>query len=84
MTTILRLLQVLANVFDRPGEPVIPLKPIFDLLRREAPDARRRYGGLYTRGAFVSPPPAAGELMTDDGQWRTLGPVAATERKVRG
>ena len=47
------LLQVLADVFDRPGIPRVPLKPIFDLLRRPAPTLSRRYGGLPTRGAFA-------------------------------
>jgi hypothetical protein len=47
------LLQVLADVFDRPGMARVPLEPIFDLLRRQAPTLSRRYGGLYTRGAFA-------------------------------
>ena len=47
------LLQVLADVFDRPRKPRVPLKTIFDLLRRKAPTLSRRYGGLYTRGAFA-------------------------------
>jgi len=47
------LLQALADVFDRPGTPRVPLEPIFDLLRRQAPILLRRYGGLYTRGAFA-------------------------------
>lgn len=47
------LLQVLADVFDRPHKPRVPLEPIFDHLRRQAPTLSRRYGGLYTRGAFA-------------------------------
>jgi len=47
------LLQALANVFDRPGAPRGPLEPIFEHLRGRAPDLRRRYGGLYTPGAFA-------------------------------
>jgi len=47
------LLQALANVFDRPGAPRGPLEPIFEHLRARAPDLRRRYGGLYTPGAFA-------------------------------
>jgi hypothetical protein len=60
-----RLLQVLAAVFDRPNEPDVPLPPIFELLRREAPGLRRRYGGLYTRGAFVRLVAAATTLATE-------------------
>jgi hypothetical protein len=48
-----RLLQGLASVFDRPGEPDVPLVPIFEILRRQAPALRRRYGSLYSAGAFV-------------------------------
>jgi hypothetical protein len=47
------LLQVLADVFDRPRTTRVPLEPIFDHLRRQAPILSRRYGGLYTRGAFA-------------------------------
>jgi hypothetical protein len=47
------LLQVLANVFDPPGGPRGPLEPIFEHLRGRAPALRRRYGGLYTPGAFA-------------------------------
>src|SRR5919197_3755879 len=59
-----RLLQVLADVFDRPREPAIPLRPIDDLLRRQAPKARARYGSLCTRGAFVGLVASATELAT--------------------
>jgi hypothetical protein len=60
-----RLLQVLATVFDRPNEPEIPLQPILELLRREAPVLRRRYGDLYTRGAFVRLVASAATLATE-------------------
>jgi hypothetical protein len=48
------LLQVLADVFDRPGTPRVPLEAIFDHVRRQAPTLSRRYGGLYTRGVFAA------------------------------
>lgn len=47
------LLQALANVFGPPGAPRRPLKPIFEHLRGRAPGLKRRYGGLYTLGAFA-------------------------------
>ena len=47
------LLQMLADVFDRPGIPSVPVEPILDLPRRQAPTLSRRCGGLYTRGAFA-------------------------------
>ena len=47
------LLQVLADAFDRPGIARVPLEPVLELLRRQAPTLSRRYGGLYTRGAFA-------------------------------
>ena len=47
------LLQVLADVFDRPGTARVPLEPVFELLQTQAPTLSRRYGGLYTRGAFA-------------------------------
>lgn len=60
-----RLLQALADVFDRPNEPDVPLMPIFDLLRRQAPTLRRRYGALYTRGAFIRLVASATTLATE-------------------
>ena len=46
------LLQVLADVFDKPDAPRVSLVSIFDLLRRHAPVLTERYGTLYSRGAF--------------------------------
>ena len=47
------LLQALVDAFDQPRKAKVPLKPIFDLLRGQSPTLSRRYGGLYTRGAFA-------------------------------
>jgi hypothetical protein len=60
-----RLLQALADVFDRPNEPDVPLTPIFELLCREAPALRQRYGGIHTRGAFIRLVTSATTLATE-------------------
>jgi hypothetical protein len=58
------LLQALANVFDPPGAPRTSLEPIFEHLRLRAPALKRRYGGLYTAGAFAEFVTAAIKLTT--------------------
>jgi len=62
------LLQVLANVFDPPGAPRGPLEPIFEHLSGRARDLGKRYGGLYTPGAFAEFVAAAIRLTTRLGQ----------------
>jgi hypothetical protein len=58
------LLRALADVFDAPGVPNVPLEPIFQLLRGRALALKGRYGGLYTRGAFGELVTSATELAT--------------------
>lgn len=47
-----RLLQALENTFARPHQPEIPLRAIFRMVEARIPAMRRRYGSLYTAGAF--------------------------------
>jgi hypothetical protein len=60
-----RLLQILDNTFARPRQLEIPLSTVLDLIGEHAVAARRRYGGLYTAGAFRSLVIAATALSND-------------------
>ncbi len=50
----LRMLQIIDDMFSRPGKRAVPLVAVLDLLERQAPAVRRRYGSLYTKGGFRS------------------------------
>jgi hypothetical protein len=50
----LRMLQIIDDMFSRPGKRAIPLVAVLDLLRTQAPAVKRRYRSLYTKGGFRS------------------------------
>lgn len=50
----LRMLQIIDDMFSRPGTRAVPLDAVLDLLKRHAPAVQRRYGSLYTKGGFRS------------------------------
>jgi hypothetical protein len=72
----LGLLQALESVFARPEDPEIPLLAIYNMISARVPDMRRRYGSVYSAGAFRTLVFAATTLAEDlrDVAQRTLRP----------
>lgn len=63
-----RLIQILENTFARPSLPDIPLIAIRSMVEDEAIAMRKRYGSVYTAGAFRTLVSAASGLAAELGQ----------------